>query len=342
MALQIMVSLVACIVITTVSASAVVRFQGRSLMVSSSLPGAVATYTISMEYATTTSIGSLDLLFCINPIPTEPCDPPAGLDVSNAVLESQEGEAGYTISQRSANHLVLTRIPTIVAPNVQSKYVLSGIVNPTYKVHSHSIRMADHASTDATGPVVDLGSVVTQITDSIEIQTQVPPILIFCLSKQVSADCSTVEGGNYTDFGETLGPNDTLTTESQMAVGTNASSGYAVTVNGTSLTSGTKVIDPLPIPTSSVRGINQFGINLVANSDPSVGKDPDGDSANAIVSPEYSQPNMYMFRDGDVVASAPNVSLVRRFTMSYIVNANKDLRAGTYTTTITFICSGRF
>jgi hypothetical protein len=338
---EVALSLIAVVVVTTMPTSAVIRFQHRSLMINSSLPGAVTTYTLSMQYVTQIPIGSVDMLFCIDPIPQDPCVPPPGLDVSQAVLSSQTGETGFNISQRTSNHLVLSRNPSVPVADTQSTYVFENIRNPNYTEHSYSIRLADFASTDATGTVVDLGSVVTQANDSIELETQVPPILVFCLAQGVSADCSSINGGNYTDFGN-LDPNNTLATQSQMGIGTNASAGYVVTVNGASMASGTSIIPALAEPTPSKPRTNQFGINLVANDDPQVGKNPDGASLNAVAAPEYSQPNKYLFRDGDVIASAPNVSLIRRFTVSYIVNADPDLKAGVYTTTVTFICSGRF
>jgi hypothetical protein len=105
---------------------------------------------------------------------------------------------------------------------------------------------------------------------------------------------------------------------------------------------GTHVISPLATSTVSAPGNSQFGINLVANNSPGIGSDPDGNSTNAIVAPGYDVHNQFEFNDGDAVAIAPNVSLIRRFTVSYIVNVPPDLRAGVYTTTITYICSGRF
>lgn len=324
----------------TGQAAAVIRFQDRSLMINDSAPGATTTYTLSMSFTTVTSVGSLDMKFCIDPIPYMPCDPPAGLDVSHAVLASQTGEGGFSISTHTSNHIVLTRTPSVVG-NEPSKYVFTGVVNPTYKQHSFSIRLANYASTNATGSPIDVGSVVTQINSDVVLETQVPPLLIFCLAGQVSLNCADTGGGNYSDLGD-LSPGETLRAMSQMAVGTNASGGFVITANGTPMAAGTHTITPLTSPTASKLGTNQFGINLVANSAPDVGRDPDGDSTNAVASPAYAQPNKFTYHDGDVVAESPNVSLLRRFTISYIVNVSPDLPAGVYTTTITYVCSGRF
>jgi hypothetical protein len=173
------------------------------------------------------------------------------------------------------------------------------------------------------------------------VETQVPPMLIFCVAEQVDDNCAATNETYYNHMG-TLDPNATLQAQSQMAVGTNASSGFAVTANGISMSAGTNVIDPLAAPTASKPGDNQFGINLVANSAPAVGRDPEGDWANAVTSPDYSVPNQYKYVSGDVVAYSSNVSLMKKFTVSYIVNSNENLHAGVYTTTITYIASGRF
>ncbi len=330
-----------CFIVFTAQASAVVRFTDRSLLINNSEPGVVTTYTVTMHYTTLTAIGSVDMLFCTDPIPTDPCNPPAGVNASNAVLSDQTGETGYTISTHTPDHLVLSRVTPAVVGNEESKYVFTGITNPTDMSHSFSIRLSDYASTDASGTLIDLGSVVTEINNSIVLETQIPPMLIFCLAQQVSSNCATTDGGNNSDLG-TLDPGQTLKAQSQMAVGTNASQGFAITANGTTMESGTNTIAPISTPSPSVPGTNQFGINLVANTDPLVGKNPDGDSTNAVVTNNYSQPNKYQYKDGDVVAGSPNVSLVRRFTMSYIVNVSPSLPAGVYTTTLTFICSGRF
>jgi hypothetical protein len=139
-----------------------------------------------------------------------------------------------------------------------------------------------------------------------------------------------------------LAADSTLTAQSQMAVGTNASAGFAITATGDAMSAGTSVIAPLAVPTESRPGTNQFGINLVANSLPAVGTDPEGTWANATPTSDYGIPNKYKYVPGDVVASSPNVSLMKKFTVSYIVNSSGNLRPGVYTTTITFIASGRF
>lgn len=323
-----------------VPSTSALRFQERSLYMNSSEPGATTSYTVSFRYMSPQSVGSVDMLLCNDPIPYHPCDAPAGLDVSKATLTQQSGEVGFSILSQSANHIVLTRTSTPVV-NGSSSYTFSGIVNPTDTSQAFAIRLQSHDAPDASGPQIDFGSVRGEVTTGIVLETQVPPMLIFCVAEQVDDNCTSTNKTYYRDMGH-LSADTTLTAQSQMAVGTNASGGFAITANGIPMSAGTNVIDGLSTPTPSQPGVNQFGINLVANNTPTVGSDPEGQWANAIASPDYGTANQYKYVPGDVVAYSPNVSLMKKFTVSYIVNSSDALKAGVYSTTITYMASGRF
>lgn len=328
------------VVIFVSPASAIIRLTDRSLLTSSAVPGATTSYTVSFRYTTPADVGSVDMLFCLDPIPYMPCVTPPGLDVSGVTLSGQTGETGFDITAQTANHIILSRSPTLPSATGLSSYTLSGVKNPT-TTDAFAIRLTTHYATDASDQQIDIGSVRGQMTDSVYIETQVPPMLIFCMAEVVSDNCTTTNNNYFTDMGD-LGADSTLTAQSQMAVGTNATGGFAITANGSPPAAGTNVINAPTVPTTSAHGTNQFGINLVANNQPIVGSDPEGTWANAVASPDYSIPNKYKYVDGDVVAFSPNVSLMKKFTVSYILNSSPNLRAGVYSTTITFIASGRF
>ncbi len=333
-------SVLVALVLFTGQAFAVIRLYNRSLFIADSEPGATTTYTISFSYHTLTSIGSINMLFCYDPIPDDPCVSPQGMDVSHATLGDQTGETGYGITQQSSNRILLSRTSAAVGSE-PSTYTLSGVVNPTDNTQSFSIRLETYASSDGSGPIVDLGSVVSQVELPILLETQVPPLLTFCQAQLVSPDCVTNDGVNNADLGN-LYPDTTLYTSSQMAIGTNAHSGYVITVNGPTMTAGLHNISALKVPTASAAGTNQFGINLATNTDPAIGSDPVGTSTNTFIEPNYDIPNEFLYNSGDPIAYAPDVSLQKRFTISYIVNSAPDLHAGVYTTSLTFIASGLF
>ena len=337
-----LIALLLVAVIFVVPAGASTRFEHRSLFMNSTVPAATTSYRLSLDYMTPKEVGSLDMLFCESPIPYEPCVVPEGLDVSGAKLVKQTGETGFAITTINKNHIILSRTPQMIgASGSSSAYTFDNIKNPTDEGRAFSIRLRSHSSTNATGPQIDFGSVRGQVGDGLVLETQVPPMLIFCVAGQVSEDCTETDDTYFTDMGN-LSENSTLTAQSQMAVGTNATGGFVITANGTPLAAGTSVIDGLETPTDSRKGQNQFGINLVENNQLNIGNNPEGEWANAEPLPDYAQPNKYKYVSGDVVASSQSVSLVRKFTVSYIVNVNPDLRAGVYTTTINYIASGRF
>jgi hypothetical protein len=336
-----LLSMVLAIMLFVTPASAAMRFQERSLYMNSTEPGDTTSYTISFQYMSALSVGSVDMLFCVDPIPYHPCVTPPGLDVSDSELIEQTGETNFSIATKSANHLILSRPQQMVTSNTPSSYTLANVKNPTQGNISFSVRLRSHASQNATGPQIDFGSVKGQVQTGVVIQTQVPPMLIFCLAQEVDYNCTGTNDTYFSNMGE-LSPTSTLTARSQMAVGTNASGGFAITANGGSVSAGTNVIDGAVIPSESIPGTNQFGINLVANDTPVVGDNPEGEWANAVTSPDYSLPNKYKFVDGDVVAYSPSVSLMKKFTVSYILNSEPELAPGVYSTTINYIASGRF
>lgn len=335
---------------------AVVRFEPRSLYINSADPGATTTYKVTLTYTTHTAVGSLDLLFCEDPIPYDPCVAPAGLNVSGANF-SESGDAadtGYTMQVKSSNHILLTRSPAQVVDGTSVTYTFDNVVNPADTSHSFAIRLSDYASPNGSAYMqpdgsigvadpdsIDVGSVVSQVTNSIEIDTQVPPILIFCINQTVAPDCSTGVGDAYTNLG-TLNPTKPLTATAQMAVATNAINGYSISVYGTTLTAGTNEITALSTPAPSAPGNNQFGINLRANTSPDIGAEPDGTANNAVINPNYDIPNEFTYNDGDTLVSANSVSQGKRFTISYILNSSPNVHVGVYTTTLTYFAIGNF
>lgn len=322
------------------SATVGMRFDNRGLYMSNASPNEVSSYTVSFKYMTLADVGSVDLLFCIDPIPHHECISPPGLDASNAALVSQTGETGFSILSKDTNHIVLTREADMIS-TTGSSYQLDNIINPSDITTSFSIRIRSHQSPDATGVQIDYGSVKGQVTSGIYLETQVPPMLIFCVAEVVSDNCTSTNENYYKDLGM-LDSESTLVTQSQMAVGTNATAGFSIIAIGAPMSAGTNVIDSLANPTESTPGINQFGINLVANNYPAVGNDPQGDWENAVPTLDYATPDMFKFESGSVVAYSPNVSLMKKFTVSYIVNSSEELKPGVYTTTITYVASGRF
>ena len=85
-------------------------------------------YRVSFRYMSPDPIGSVEMLFCDDPIPYHPCDTPAGMDVSGAVLSEQNGETGFALSARSTNRLVISRT-AVVPAGERATYTFDNIIN---------------------------------------------------------------------------------------------------------------------------------------------------------------------------------------------------------------------
>jgi hypothetical protein len=326
------------------------RFTNRSLYINSARASDTTFYILSLQYTTPAAIGSLKMMFCDTPFPTLPCNAPPGLDVSGGTLASQVGESGFTITQQTTNSMVLSRFPQFTGPGT-SVYRFDNMVNPngtpknppelSGEKTNFYVRLTDYNSMDATGAYIDFGSVASMITSELEFYTQVPPILIFCAAGTINDDECNDLSGDFVDFGE-LNSNQTFYTKSEFQARTNATNGFAVYLSGKTFTSGIRSIPELTTPTASFTGVGQFGLNLADNTTPDIGADPVGPGTNVVMNPQYATPNQFLFNNGDVLVTSDDVTHVRKFTVSYILNIPADQPPGVYSTTVTYICVGSF
>lgn len=87
-------------------------------------------------------------------------------------------------------------------------------------------------------------------------------------------------------------------------------------------------------PQPATPGKEQFGINVVENTTPKIGKDPAQNPADAEIfgeaMPNYATPNMFMYRSGDVFARSVLENGGTDYTISMIVNISSGTPAGHY------------
>lgn len=311
----------------------------RSVELSSATPGATASQKFSFTFQSVASMGSLSFLYCSNsPRFSDPCTTPAGLDLTNAQLSNQTGNTGFNILSINSSRIVLSR-PSASTSTITSSYTLANIANPPGGNLTVFVRLASYSSADGSGPATDNGSVAFSTNSILTVGAYVPPYLTFCAGKTVASDCSS-SATSLVDLG-TLKTNSVSSGQSQMAAATNDNNGYFVSMFGTTLTSGNNVIAPLSSPTASLPGTGQFGINLRANTNPSIGQEPSGDGTAAPTT-NYAQQNLFTFNDGDTIIGAPNSTAFNRMTVAYLANINSAQAPGIYTTTLTFIATVQF
>jgi len=313
----------------------------RSLKMSNNYAGtAGVSYEAKFLYPTNgTTIGSVEILFCDNtPIVDIPCTVPPGMDASAATLTSQSGVTGFTIGPGATNQIVLTRPPALIGSNITGQYSFANITNPDNPGPMFA-RIYTYASSDATGIPTDAGGLALYYVNNVAINAEVPPYLLFCVGENITGlDCQTATEP-FSDLGD-LTPQITSAAQHQIIVATNASNGYSMWVQGTTMTSGPNVINAMAGGPSQ-KGTSQFGINLRANSNPTVGQDATGPGFAAVAA-GYNQANQFRFNTGDTIATASQPDDYRKYTVSYIVNIPSSQASGVYSTTLTYVCLANF
>lgn len=353
-----------------------------------SQPGGHTNHQFDFKIPTDGSVGSIKFQYCTTaaPVPNGTgCIAPAGIDVSGATLGNEAGVTGFTgmdkVTDDDAND---TTMNTVILEKASAasvsgapvvSYRLDNIINPSSAM-TFFVRISTYATTDGTGASTDAGTVAAATSYQIVLTGTMPESLVFCAGSQVDLtngvpDCGTVTSGDVS-FDRLFSPTDTSLATSQMAASTNAQQGYAITVNGTTLTSGTNTIAAMTANSISKHGVGQFGMNLVANdgtaytdapnlSDMSVAQEPnaadvsvasDGINLNGRPFTGYdgagTHDGTFKYNTGDVVADSgystgtPIGSDSQIFTVSYIANVPGNQPAGSYTTTLTYICTPTF
>lgn len=321
-----------------------------------SKPGGVVDHLFTFTVPTGGSVGSIQFTYCTLAAGT--CTTPTGLVTTSATMGSQSGATGFTLDNSTNGAPYITRTAASITGGTSLVYQIQTVTNPTTANQTFFVRIATYSSTNATGSPIDTGTVAASTAEEIVVTGTMPESLVFCTGGTVGTtsgvpDCATATSGSVT-FNQLFSPTDTATATSQMAASTNAGSGYNITVNGATLTSGSNTVAAMGTATTGVRGVSQSGMNLKANttttSTPAVGVEvapaANGTNYKGQAITGYSTVDNFKFVTGDSVANSANGgaggSDAQIFTATYIVNVPGSQPAGTYTTTLTYICTPTF
>lgn len=340
--------------------------------VGGSTPGGVVNHYYTFTLPTAGNVGSIKFLYCTTASNTtadygsNSCVAPTGMTVTGATLGTQTGATGFsstfggTYSNNDAgavsrvNGFYISRTPASIGANTAVTFVVQNVTNPTTVSNDSSsagtffVRISSYASNNATGTPVDSGTVAASTANQLQLQGVMPESLVFCTGQTVNATCTSVTTGTIS-FNQLFSAGSTATATSQMAASTNALSGYIITVNGLTLSSGGNTITAMAGGASSTNS-SQFGMNLKSNTTPTVGTEvapaANGTSLRGQAKTGYATADSYKFVSGDTVAASDNGGAGptngQVFTASYIVNVTGNQAPGTYTTTLTYICTPTF
>ena len=185
-----------------------------------------------------------------------------------------------------------------------------------------------------TGTFGDTGTTTVEILDDdqVAVSAEVPQSITFTISS------STIAFGNLSSsndrFANDSGGSDTEDLGHMLTAGTNASSGYAITVTGATLTSGGNSIDAMDPVASSTLDSEQFGMRITASG-----------GSGAVSSP-YDLATSYAYvataATTDEVATASGSSASTDYSLYYVANIASNTEAGTYTTALTYVATANF
>lgn len=130
-----------------------------------------------------------------------------------------------------------------------------------------------------------------------------------------------------------------------------ASAGYVVRTVGAPPTVTSGASHTLATPNSGAgtnpAGTERFGINLVANTTPSVGANPvqypDSSFSSGQAATGYDTPNSFRYVDGEIIADSDgNSSGTTCYTMSYLYNIGGGTPAGEYLFTQSVVATSTY
>jgi hypothetical protein len=317
------------ILLAVPSSASAAAITSRKLTLGSSVASGVTSYSFSFVLPSATTILSAEASICDAPSGT--CNIPAGFSVSvpgsAVVAPTNFGSGGtWVVSNATAGKLRMSNATNSGSPTGTSTMGWTGVTNQSAANSTFYARITTYSTSTWTG-AIDTGTVAAATAGQITVTANVDEALTFTLAS------STVALGTITTGTTGSGT-------STMVASTNGATGYAISVNGSTLTAPGGTI-PAYVNAGSAAGTAGFGINLVSNTTPTIGTNISGaGSGAASTSPQYNAANSYRFVSGDTVAAAGIAT--NSNTVSYVANINGATPAGAYTTALTYIATATF
>lgn len=321
------------------------QITGRSVTLSDSTGDAASvsyTFASAALPTTGTAVKSVAALACTTA--SGACTKPTGFANASSTLVSQPSglgaASGWTVNTATDGSLRIVNAANATTPSGAVSIPWGAVHNPTANNTTFYLRVTTYSDA-AWSSALDSGTVAVSTAQAITVTASVDETLTFCTGTSgiTSSSCAGATGATVA-LG-TLTSTATASSTSQIGVTTNAASGYSITVNGTTLTSGGNTISALATQTASAVGGEQFGINLKDNATPNIGTEVAG-AGDATATANYATADQFRFVTGDSIASDAESDLFRLFTVSYIANISGATEPGSYQTILTYICTATF
>lgn len=305
----------------------------------------VANYTVQFTTPTGVASGATIILTFDNSTSV-----PAGLDYTDIDLKDDGADVILAASPSGATWGVVRTSGTVITfTNGTTVVAAASVINIEIGTHATTGTTGDQQITNGSagttlltisGTFGDSGVMGIPIIadDVVAITAYVQPTITFTLSD------NTIYYGNLkasgtscwaqgTDPGAVTCPTTVETEAFNMTAGTNAASGYIITVFGPTLTSGGNTITAIGgVNTAPSIGSEQFGVRYNASG-----------GSGSVTAPYAASGYAY---DGistpDQIASAAGPSATTTYSARYIANISAQTEAGTYTANHTYTATATY
>ncbi|HQV64630.1 MAG TPA: hypothetical protein PKZ56_00105 [Candidatus Paceibacterota bacterium] len=259
-------------------------------------------------------------------------------DGVNVTLAAAPSGATWGAVRTSATVITLTNGSSAVAAGSVVRIKIG--TNATSQ--STGVRQITNPTTTGTKTVTiaggfgDTGTISSQIVsdDTVAVSATVPQSISFALSAN-SISFGTLDSGaaRYADTG-TGSASDTVA--HTLAVATNGTSGYTVTVQGATLTSGGNTITAVGAsPAVSSVGSEQFGIYATKAG-----------GTNATIDPTYATASSFGYdataATATTFSTGTSATATETYSLHYIANIAALTEAGSYSTNLTYVATANF
>jgi hypothetical protein len=291
---------------------------------------ATTTYTFDFTTASTATIASIKIQACTTA--SGSCSVPTGWDEASSTLSSTTFSGSWTVSTATDGELRASATgASSTSSGVAKQIVFGNVQNPTTANETFFMRITTYTGSNwSTGPT-DTGVVAASTAAQISVTASVDESLSLCVYS--GANCGA--GGTSIALGA-LSSSSLTTGTHKVEAGTNATSGYVLQYNGATLTDSgiSQTITAIGgTAAASSTGSEQFGFNAGTYS-----------GGSGAPGEQYDNTSEYAFVAGSstTFASASGPSATTTYTLTYGANISSGTEAGSYSTTITYICTATF
>jgi hypothetical protein len=257
---------------------------------------------------------------------------------TNVTLAAAPAGATWGVVRTSATVLTITNGTTAVVPGRTIRIkVGTNATNQTTGVNQITNDTTTGTKSIAlTGTFGDTGNIAVQMItdDTVVVTAVVPQTLSFALS------ANSIAYGNLdaaaARFANTTTGSAADTVAHTVAIGTNGTGGYSISVQGGTLTSGANTITAVgAVPAASTVGTEQFGIYATKAG-----------GVNGTIAAPYATASSFGYNGSAAsavtFASGTSATATETFSLHYVANIAALTEAGTYTTNLTYVGTANF